>query len=59
MKLEGMDEFAASVGKAAKALERFGQRTQSAGRAITRIGLNLMAAGLLFGGLLLLVFWVF
>lgn len=42
----------------AKAFDDFGRRTQAAGKAITRFGLNLMAAGLLLGLGLLLVYWV-
>lgn len=42
----------------AKAFDDFGRRTQAAGKAVTRFGLNLMAAGLLLGLGLLLVYWV-
>lgn len=59
MKLEGIDEFAAAAGKAIRGLETFGKRAEAAGKTMMKIGLNLMAAGLLLGAgwiLLLLIF---
>lgn len=58
MKIEGLNEFAQAVGRMGKRLDGAGRGMQSAGKSITKFGLNLLAAGLLLGLGLLLVYWV-
>jgi hypothetical protein len=56
MKLEGMDEFASGLGKAAQSLDRFGKRTTAIGGAIMRAGLALMLLGIIGFVVLILLF---
>jgi len=57
MKIEGVDEFARSIGKAGEALGRFGKGADKAGKGMMLAGFKMM----LVGGLLavvLLLWWL-
>jgi hypothetical protein len=56
MKLEGVDEFAAGLSKAAQSLDRFGKRATAIGGAVMRAGLALMLLGIIAFVVLLLLF---
>lgn len=58
MKIEGLNEFAQSIGKVGKRLDGFGQGARGAGKSITKFGLTLMAAGLLLGLVWMLFYWL-
>lgn len=59
MKLEGTDELAAALGKAAKWLERSGGGMRSDGRSMMKFGMQMLGAGILLALGLLLFAWLF
>lgn len=59
MKLEGTDELAAALGKAAKWLDRSAGGMRSAGQSMMKFGIRMLGAGILLALGLLLLAWLF
>ena len=59
MKLEGMDQFAAGLGKAVKSLDQFGKGASKAGQGMMRFGMQLMGFGILMVLGFVLFIWLF
>jgi meiotically up-regulated gene 157 (Mug157) protein len=57
MKIEGVDEFARSVGKAGETLGRFGKGADKAGKGMMAGGFRMMLGGALVA-LALLLWWL-
>lgn len=58
MKLEGVDQFAAGLGKAAKSLDKFSKGANKAGKDITGFGVRLMGGALMLLLGVVLIYWL-